>query len=111
MLVGGVILMGLVHLPRLGHVLRWPGLTLLLTGVAFFIGFTIMKTAVPNRVEAAYSPLSTSRLANDMFRSLVHQIASGFTVPALALIVVGATLLAGSFFVRYSFRRVSSPPS
>ena len=37
MIVAGSVIMGLIHLPSLSGALRWPGITLLLTGVFYFI--------------------------------------------------------------------------
>jgi hypothetical protein len=104
MLIGGTILLGLVYLPQLSNALRAPGLTLLLIGVSVYVLATLTKSALPDLVEAANIAPSARGLAHDIFRSFVDQLASGFTGPSVALIIVGAVLFAASFFVHFSLK-------
>jgi hypothetical protein len=50
MVIGGAILMGLVHLPRLSHALRRPGLTLMLTGGGCYVTAKIAQATLPSRL-------------------------------------------------------------
>jgi hypothetical protein len=48
--VGGAILMGLIHLPSLSNALRWPGLTLLLTGAVLYVLGQVLEATLPDRM-------------------------------------------------------------
>jgi hypothetical protein len=108
MVIGGAILMGLVHLPRLNNALRRPGLTLILTGGGCYVAAKIAQATLPSRLAdllaggaapaASISP-SAINLVGDILRSLSQQIFAGLAGPALVLLIVGAVLFAGSFAI------------
>ena len=106
--IGGAILMGLIHLPSLGGAVRWPGITLLLTNGVFYGAAKFAQSALPDRLddvvergteEVTTIPPSVTDLGSDIIRSFTEQIISGFEGPALSLVFVGAALVAGSVVV------------
>ena len=106
--IGGTMVMGLIHLPSLTSALRWTGLTLLLTGLAWYrLGKVVESTLAdrlaglidPEAAELYDAPPTAVELGSDILRSLGEQLADGIGDPALILVAVGAVLLAGSFFV------------
>lgn len=104
-----VVGMFLVWLPHIGSGLRWPGVTLFLTGLAFLIIGVISKSKLSDWFEdlldegiAGTSPIPDSMIVimNDVLGSMATDIAGGFIVPSIAILVIGLVLLIGSFFVR-----------
>ena len=107
-LIGGTVLMGLVYFPSLSGALRWPGLTLLLTGAVFYVAAKVAQSNLPDRLddlvergaqEVSDIPASVSDLGSDILRSFTEQLVSGLDGPALVLMVVGAVLYVSSFLV------------
>ena len=48
MLILGLVLLGLIHYPSWKNVLRWPGLTLFLTGLVFFVADKVAASKIPD---------------------------------------------------------------
>ncbi len=107
MVIGGAVLMGLVHFPNLTGMLRWPGITLLLTGVVFFVVGKVAESEVPDRLTEVIEtsadkvtdvPPSVTDLGGDILISFGNQLTDGFTGPSLTLLIIGAILFGSSFF-------------
>ncbi len=108
MLIAGLVLMGLLHYPSLTGAMRWPGLTLLLTGAAFLGVSKFLESRVPEWVdrlvvrgaeEAPGVPASVTDLAGDLLISFARQLTDGFAGPSITVLVIGGLLFGGSFFV------------
>lgn len=108
MVIGGAILMGLVHFPNLANMLRWPGMSLLFTGAVFFVLGKIAENQVPDRLTQVIDtgagkvtdmPPSVTDLGGDLLLSFGTQLTSGFAGPSLTLLILGAILFGASFFV------------
>ena len=107
MVILGSILLGLVFYPHLDSMLRWPGIILLLTGGFFFVLGKIAETKVPARLADVVEtgagkvtgvPAAVTDLGGDLLVSFGTQITSGIAGPSLNLLIIGALLLAASFF-------------
>ncbi|MEE8464852.1 MAG: hypothetical protein V3S68_00130 [Dehalococcoidia bacterium] len=107
MVIGGSILMGLVFYPNLANMLRWPGITLFFTGVAFFVVGKIAESKVPARLADVIEtgagrvtdvPQAVTDLGGDLLISFGTQIASGIAGPSVNLMIIGAVLIGASFF-------------
>ena len=107
MVIGGSILMGLVFYPNLASVLRWPGVTLLITGTFFFVLGKIAESKVPDRladlVETGADkltdvPPTVTDLGGDLLISFGTQITAGIAGPSVTLLILGAILVGASFF-------------
>jgi hypothetical protein len=107
MVIGGAVLMGLVHLPRLAGMLRWPGVALLLTGSFFFVLGKVAESEVPNRMKQVVDagagqvsdvPPSVTVLGGDLLVSFGTQMTEGIAGPSLILLIIGAVLIGASFF-------------
>ena len=108
MVIGGSILMGLVHFPSLASGLGYPGAALASTGVFFFITGKILESRVPDWLQALVDqgagevsgiPPAVTGLGGDLLVSFGKQLTGGFTGPSLTLMIIGGLLVAGSFFV------------
>lgn len=107
MLIGGTALLALIHLPNPAHALRWPGIALALSGgLCLALGY-IINSALPGQLNnlitntASYSaavPAAAVNLAGDLMQSFGQQATLGFTPQATAVIIIGAALIAASFF-------------
>ena len=102
----GVLLMALMHLPRPARMLGWPGLTLVMGGVSLLAGFAL-NSIVPEQArnavlqEASYYdgvPVAAINLLADMAKSLAQQATTGFMPMAVAVIVIGGLLIVASPF-------------
>ena len=106
--VAGLLLLALVHLPNPAEMTRWPGIVLALSGgVCLAIGF-VLSSAIPGQLNdavaysASYSDdvlTSAIRLAGDLMESFGRQATAGFVLPASAVILLGAALIAASFVI------------
>ena len=106
MLIGGAALLALIHLPNPAHALRWPGISLALSGgVCLAVGY-IINSALPGQLNnlitnsASYSagvPAPAINLAGDLMESFGQQATAGFTPEALTVTLTGAALIAVSF--------------
>ena len=101
-------IMGMVQFPSLTNGLRWPGLTLLLTGGFYFVLGKVLESQVPDELaelvergaeEVTAVPPSVTILGGDLLISFGKSITEGFAGPSLTLIVIGAALFAASFLV------------
>lgn len=108
MLIAGAVLLGLVHFPSLKGALRWPGLTLLLTGAVFLVTGKVLQSQVPGRLRELVEgnsggtggvPASVNALGGDLLVSFGKQLTGGIDGPALAVLIIGAVLFGASFFV------------
>ena len=107
-LVGGAVVMGILYLPNLSAALRYPGISLFMTGVVFFgVGkFAESRvldwlTALVDRItrQVPDIPGSIVNLGSDLLISFGRQLTDGFATHALPLLIVGVVLIAGSFFM------------
>ena len=110
MLILGSVLLGLIHYPSLKNGLRWPGLTLFLTGLVFFVTAKVMESRVVDWMrdlvergasEVVGVPPSVIDLGGDLLGSFGQQLTSGFAGPALSALIIGALLFGASFLVNY----------
>ena len=106
MLIGGAALLALIHLPNPAHALRWPGISLAISGgICLAVGY-IINSALPGQLNnlitnsASYSaavPAPAINLAGDLMESFGQQATAGFTPEALTVTLTGAALIAASF--------------
>ena len=108
-IVVAVILMAAVHLPHLSSGLRWPGITLLLSGLVFLIVGLVLDSRLSDRAndlldrEATGSspiPPALIDIISDVLTSMVSDVGSGFVTPAIVIMVIGLAMLISSFLVR-----------
>ena len=109
--VGGSVLMGLVYLPRLANMIRWPGLTLLLAGAVTFALGKVLESRVPEQLAdfvklsattagtVSDFPASVANLSADLLVSYGQSLTSGVASFSLGVLIVGAVLFGASFFV------------
>ena len=100
--IAGLLLMALMHLPRPARMLGWPGITLAVGGgVSLLAGFALNST-LPGRAgnavldRALYfddAPVSAMNLAADLAESLAGQATTGFMAMTVAVIVIGGALI------------------
>ena len=107
MVIGGAAAMGLIFFPSVGGMLRWPGITLFITGGFFFVLGKIAEAEVPNRLvdvvetsadKVSGVPLAVTDLGGDVLISFGTQLTDGFVGPSLTLLTVGIALYGASFF-------------
>ena len=111
--IGSALGMAAVHLPKLSHSLRWPGLALLLTGLVSYLLSRALESTVANRLgdgirgalgQSSQIPEAAAQLLADVTQALALRLAEGMGNPGLILAAVGAVIFAGSFFIQ-SLRR------
>ena len=112
----GTALMGLLYLPAWPRCLRWPGLTLLLSGLAALLLGWLAAAALPGAaadgvrrllaLDTELSPAAVSLLA-DLGRELAAGLLGGIGNGGLALALLGAALLALAYGLE---RRRKIPP-
>ena len=105
--LAGLLLMALMHLPRPARMLGWPGITLVVGGgVSLLAGFAL-NSMLPGRIgnavldRALYlddAPVSAINLAADLAESLARQATTGFMPMTVAVIVIGGALILLSLF-------------
>ena len=107
MMTGGVILMVAVHLPHFSSGLRWPGVTLFFSGLVFLLIGLVLKSILPGRFDnlldkADVSPIPPTmvQIVSDVLSSMASDVAGGFIVPSIAVMVIGLVMLAASFVIR-----------
>ena len=108
MFFGGLVLMSLVYFPSMANMIRWPGITMMLTGgMVYGIG-RVLESNVTDWLGvgiqfgsggASPIPSSVARLATDLLVSFGHNLTSGISGPALTVLIVGLALIVASFFV------------
>ena len=110
MIIVGSVIMGLIHFPSLSGALRWPGITLLLTGVFYYVVGRVLESELPDRLTTVVEqgtdqvsgiPPSVTDLGTDLLVSFGSQLASGYAGPSITIIVVGAVLFGGSFLASF----------
>ena len=110
MLIAGSVLLGLVHIPSFKNGLRWPGLTLFLTGLVLFIGAKVLESQLPDRLQdwvdrsasqISGVPPSVTGLGSELLVSFGQQLSSGFTGPTLIVLIIGGLMFGASFFISY----------
>ena len=103
--VVGVLLMALVHLPKPAAMLRWPGITLMMGGGGCLIAGFVLNSTIPGRIRDAVTdavyhspdvPVTAMDLAGDLAESFTRQATAGFMLPAVIVTVIGAALIAAS---------------
>ena len=103
MVVLGVVFMAAVQIPRLSSALRWPGLTLLLSGLVFLVITLVAKSQLPQApldpARASAIPPSMVRIMNDVFASMASDVATEFITLSVTIMVIGAVMLVGSFVI------------
>ena len=112
----GTALMGLLYLPDWPRCLRWPGLTLLLSGLAALLLGWLAAAALPQAaadgvrrlltLDTELSPAAVGLLA-DLGRELAAGLLGGIGNGGLALALLGAVLLALAYGLE---RRRKVPP-
>ena len=105
MVVLGVIFMGAVHIPHMASSLRWPGVTLLLSGLVFLVGGLASKAAFkdpldPSSERISDLPPSMITIINDVFDTLASDVAGGIIRLSVIILVIGLVMIVGSFFIR-----------
>ena len=105
--IAGLLLMALIHLPRPARMLGWTGITLAVGGgVSLLAGFALNSMA-PGRISNAVLdralyfddvPVSAINLAADLAKSLAGQATTGFVPMTVAVIVIGGALIVVSPF-------------
>ena len=107
-MVVAAVLMAAVHLPHLASSLRWPGLTLLLSGLVFLVVGLVMKYVLGDVFNdlvsrgAEFSPIPPRMIdiISDVLTSMASDLAGDLIVPSIVLLVVGVVLIVGSLFIR-----------
>lgn len=102
------VAMFLIYLPSLINAMRWPGLTLLLTGVVLFGLGKLMENTLPELINALVEeqltkvsdlPPAAVTLADDLAQQFIIQLFTGVANPALIVSLIGALLFGASFLV------------
>ncbi len=105
LVIAGSLLLALVHLPQPRAMLRWPGVTLLAGGSVCLVVGLILHSYVPSLVREgvmsrvsfpASVPASAIHLGGDLGESFIHQATAGFIPATLAVMALGAVLIAAS---------------
>ena len=100
--------MAMVQFPSLTNGLRWPGLTLMLTGGFYYVLGKVLTSQAPDELaelvergteEVTAVPPSVTDLGGDLLISFAKSITEGFADPSLTMIIVGAVVFAASFLV------------
>ncbi|MCE2464208.1 MAG: hypothetical protein J4F46_09960, partial [Dehalococcoidia bacterium] len=108
-LVLGILLIMVVHIPHLASSLRWPGITLLLSGLPILIVSLVSSSGLEglfndllDQVNVTVSPIPPSmiNIASDVLASMAADLIGGFILPSIIVTVVGIALLITSFFIR-----------
>ena len=104
MMAVGVLIMGFVQIPHVSSGLRWPGLTLLLTGLVFLVVGLVAKSQVLSSAldQADVSPIPPSLVGmiNDVISSMASDAFGGFITVSIVVMVIGFVMLVGSFLLR-----------
>lgn len=117
LLLGGSVLLVLVHIPRFSTGLRWLGVTAIIAGGSGLIVSKIIQSILPNRASFLVDsvtdgvsdfPVSLTELISDIAVSIISQLAEGAAGMSLIALAVGVALFAGSFLT-WSIRRLQPP--
>ncbi len=95
-LVGGVISLGMVHVPHWRQAALWPGLALLVTGGFCLAAGAAIGSQVPGRLRSGCGdlPASLCGMADDVFEGMGATVSSGVVGPSVVVAGAGAALLA-----------------
>ena len=108
-IAGGSFVMGIIYFPHMGSGFRWPGLTLLLNGGLFLIIGLLLGKVLPGQFDELLDrgaestttiPQSLIDVVSDVLISMQGDIADGFLVPSIALIIIGLVMLIFSVVIR-----------
>ena len=116
LLVGGALLLLLVHLTNLGRGLRRVGVSLVIAGLVYFGIAKLLQSIIGqgsagllNEITSGQPdiPESLTRLIGDILVSLARNLAQGMDDLALPVLIAGAAVFAASFFIPIGRRLVS----
>ena len=108
-MVVGAVLMAVVHIPRLSSALRWPGITLFLSGLVFLAIGLVWKSQLSNvfddlveRGTSESSPIPNTMvdIIADVLTSMSADIANGLVGPSITVMVIGLALIIASVVIR-----------
>ena len=103
----GSLVLALLHLPRPAAMLRWPGITLVMSGGSCLIVGFMLNAFVPGKLKDAIVqsapypsnvPASAVNLAGDLLESFGRQATAGFIPAVVTVMALGGVLIAASFF-------------
>jgi hypothetical protein len=106
--IGAIVVMVLIYLPSVTNALRWPGLTLLLSGVVIFLVGRVVENRLPPLLSDLMDagapalgglPPAAAALTVEIMRSAGERAVEGLASPLWLLIIMGAVLLGASFLV------------
>ena len=113
----GTVLLGMLYLPAWPRCLRWPGITLLLSGLAAFglgwLAASVLPSAAAEGLrrllesDAAVSPAAVNLLA-DLAQELTAGLLAGIGNGGLALALLGAVLLALAYVLERRRKRAAA---
>ncbi len=99
-----VVMMGMFYIPHVSSSLRWPGLTLLLSGLVVLVLGLVAKSQLLesplNRADVSPIPPSLVDIINDVSNSMVADVGSGIVTIAIVVLVIGLVMVVGSFLLR-----------
>ena len=107
-IVATVLMMG-VNFPHLASGMRWPGMTMLLTGLPFLI-LGLATGILSDRfddvlkesdTDVSNIPPTMVNVITDVLTSLASDVAGGFIGPSIVIMVIGFVLLVGSIVMRW----------
>ena len=115
------LLLAAVHLPRREAMLRWPGVALLAGGSLSLVVGLVLNSGLPGLfrelvvTEASSGDASVAaiELAGDVLEVFTREVTSGFMPATVAVMVVGAALIAASLFydrIESLLRSTHRPP-
>ena len=100
----GLAVIGLIHLPDGVASLRWPGYTLLLTGVVALVLVWLAQATLPDIVGRM-----PDHQASEGAAAAVTELLGGAVTPCLWAVLTGAALVVASLFLgRWQRQRVNS---
>ena len=109
----GVLLMAALGLPRPMWILLWPGVAMLLGGVIALVTGSVLSSSVSGLLQellarGADVPGPVLELGRDVLESLAQQSTTGYASAAvIAVMVLGAMLIAASAIVKFRFPGLS----
>ena len=119
LLLGGSVLLVLIHIPRVSAGIRWLGATLIIVGGLGLIVLKFVQSALPARVDLLVDsvsatvpdfPVSLTELISDIAVSIISQLAKGAADMSLIALAAGVALFVGSFLTWF-IRRLRPGPS
>ena len=102
--VVGLVVMGLIHLPDIVESLAWTGYTLALTGIAGLVLGWAAKATLPERIGELLGPPMS-----DQAPAVAVELLQGMGMPGLWAALIGALLVVASHLVeRWQRKRMGS---